>query len=274
MKPMCAAIRLGCLCAGLLVGFGANADWQFSNYTNGAGQKTCSAILTQGHTFDAATSAFQLPRGTLEMFRDEGTVAVRMANGDDPMMPVIAFHWLYPRGDAEDDITEVPATTAVLWDPRSQVRMPSVGEASTLLTREWEIGYEVRDSYGGLLVAETADAPGVVERLGDVMVDPADANRLIAARTIADGQYRQYQTDPAWSAEHTAAYNSSYWWDIPPAVLSHLTGSAKVTLKVNFPGHGSFAPTGSRHPVAVEWNIADGDKAAHFITSGPGCASL
>jgi hypothetical protein len=125
MKPMCAAIRLGCLCAGLLVGFGANADWQFSNYTNGAGQKTCSAILTQGHTFDAATSAFQLPRGTLEMFRDEGTVAVRMANGDDPMMPVIAFHWLYPRGDAEDDITEVPATTAVIWDPRSQVRMPS-----------------------------------------------------------------------------------------------------------------------------------------------------
>ena len=248
MKPMCAAIRVGCVCAGLLVGIGANADWQFSNFMNHANQKTCSAILSQGHSFDHDMNP-HLPRGTLEVFRDEVTAKVRMANGEDPMTPVIAFHWLYPRGMATDVSSE---TAFYLWDPRSETLLPTIG---TALTREWAISYELRDYMGGILVTEG----GAVERVGDVVPNPANPGTLMFVPQ-ADRRNAMY-------LDGGSVPNSSYWWDIPEMTLMYLMGEHEVTLKVNFPGHASYKPTASRHPIAAMWKIKGGDKAMAFVNT-------
>ena len=260
MKPICAAIKAGCLCVGLLVGFGANADWQFSRHNNDAGQMTCSAILNQGHTFDTSMTPptrLDLPRGTLELFTDKITQQVRMNNGQPAKKPVIAFHWLYPTDATRSEDIE-DQRKHYLWDPRSVAPTPTI---QTALTRRWGISYRVMDASGNDLMNESF-APGSsmsagpwVERLGDVV--PATSGSGLQFTPIADSVRGDYVAGGS-------APNSSFWWDIPDTTLNYLTGMMPVTLRVEFYGHSGFT-SNDRHPIVVSWDISGGDRAMTFL---------
>ncbi len=269
MKPMCVAVRVGCVFVGLLVGIGANADWQFSHHVNPAGDETCSAVLSQGHMIDGNMMA-HLPRGTLEMFRDADTANIRMQNDEMASKPVLAFHWLYPR-DTRADVgyqNHSEEYTYHVWDPRSQQRVPMIG---TALTRRWNITYKAVDAAGNVYSSGEHDAwtpgNGYVERVGDVM--PAgDALDFVDIATRGNAQYIP--------GPDAALLNSSFWWDIPDDVMDLFKGSDEFTLTVSFPGHSGMgsaaaANTGSRHPGTVVWKVKGAGAAYEFVNTADLC---
>lgn len=296
MKPMSAAIRLGCLCASLLVGFGAYADWQFSHHYNAANQPTCSAILDQGHTFNVmpemGPSVFGLPRGTLEIFRDEVTAAVRTARGEDPMIPVIAFHWLYPRGNFTPHVDKTSVSTRYVWDPRSQEWVTTIGGDVTALTRGWHINYEMWDASGPIV----PNTRGEVERVGDVCLDGnvlkwsenCALDRLGMGQPVSVRKNNEYWPAPPLAGTTdtpskvimaSALENSSFWWDIPSELMDRLMyPGPDFKLRVAFPGHHAVGPpaananTASNHPMEATWTLTDAHKAWAFVNQNhPRC---
>ena len=82
-----------------------------------------------------------LPRGTLEMFRDTHTAQIRHDNGDMVGKPVLAFHWLYPRGDAHPEMRTFSTTSGIR--ARSAYCQDRDGVDATL-----DIDYEVMNAHG------------------------------------------------------------------------------------------------------------------------------